>query len=101
MRRRAYERLNLQLKTLSEMTDARQRGVELESLLTAMFSSEQFIVHRNTISAGGFQVDLVASRGSLTVLIEAKWRTRKAGPGDVNDLLDRLESTPSAVAGSW
>lgn len=84
---------------LKALTDPSQRASEFETFLGSLFRSAHFEVTRNPGAGGVRQVDLLATMGDQTYLVEAKWWKRKPGLSEVQSLEDRLRNTPSNILG--
>jgi len=84
------------LKTIEDST---RRGHLLETFVGSLFGSAHFEVIRNPGAGGHRQVDLLATMGDETYLVEAKWWKRKPGVGEVQALEDRLKQSPASVIG--
>ena len=85
----------LQIAPLQSKT----RWSRFESLLYALFKRGHFRVERDSHAAGRRQLDLVASDQMATYFVEAKWKRRPVGPGDLDGLHARLAGSPAATIG--
>ncbi|HLX88433.1 MAG TPA: restriction endonuclease, partial [Acidimicrobiales bacterium] len=81
------------------MSDASRRGYQLENFVGLLFGKAHFEVTKNPGAGGRRQVDLLATMGDETYLVEAKWWKAKPGVGEVQALEDRLKQTPPSVLG--
>lgn len=88
-------------KDLERITalDAHQRGYQYQSFIGSLFKHYHYTVIPNAGTARPRQVDLLATRGDETYLVETKWRTDPANIDDVDSLFTRLDSTSSTVIG--
>ncbi len=77
---------------IARSKDRHARGIEFENLLARLFRASGFRVHRNPGAPRPRQTDLLASRGSESFLIEAKWTRAAAGPHEIDDLRSRRSS---------
>ena len=84
---------------LKAIEDPTRRGHLLETFVGSLFGSAHFEVVRSPGAGGHRQVDLLATMGAETYLVEAKWWKRKPGVGEVQALEDRLKETPASVIG--
>lgn len=91
--------LRAELERLRTLSDKQQRGYEFERFLGDLFRVEHFRVEPNAGTARPRQVDLLATRGADTFLVETKWRKRKADIDAVDSLFTRLDAAPASVVG--
>ena len=84
---------------LKAIEDPTRRGHLLETFVGSLFGSAHFEVVRSPGAGGHRQVDLLATMGAETYLVEAKWWKRKPGVGEIQALEDRLKETPASVIG--
>lgn len=89
-----------ELERLTQVTDDSKRGLEFETFIGSLFKHEHFQVTHNAGTAAPRQVDLLATRGADTFLVETKWwKNKKAGIDAVDSLIARVESTAANVIG--
>jgi Restriction endonuclease len=93
------DKLRKAFEALQVGDDAADRGREFERLLHELLLNEGFKSHLNPEAASPRQTDIVAILERQHFLIEAKWRGRNVGVGDIDDLRARLNRTASDFAG--
>lgn len=99
-KKRAHrDELRRKLARLSSMTDARQRGYELERVLNEIFKLDGISVRDSfTISMEsgvvGEQVDGLIGMDNQLIMVEAKWHSKPIGRDAVSSHLVRLFSRP-------
>lgn len=79
--------------------DAADRGRDFERLLHECLVNEGFKSYLNSKAATPRQTDIVATLDSQHLLIEAKWRGRNVGVGEIDDLRSRLNRTATDFVG--
>jgi Restriction endonuclease len=88
-----------ELERLKRIGNSQQRGYEFQTFVGSLFRQEHFKVIPNARAARPRQVDLVATRGPESYLIETKWLKRRANVDDVDSLFTRLDVTHPSVTG--
>jgi hypothetical protein len=91
--------LSRRLDQLIQATNAHGRGYDFEQLVGDLFRAMHFTVVANPGSATPRQVDLLATRGGETYLIETKWLHDPATIDDIDNLYTRLHAVPGSVVG--
>jgi len=91
--------LSEEFEELLLVEDPQQRGYRLESLVAKLFRKGHFDVDVNPAAAKPRQTDLVVRDAQSVFLIETRWRGKRAGSADVDDLHARLRRTPLRVEG--
>jgi hypothetical protein len=76
-----------------------RRWALFEALLYTLFKRGHFRVERDSRAAGLRQLDLVASEQGISYFVEAKWKKRPVGVGDLDGLYARLDGTPGTTVG--
>jgi hypothetical protein len=93
------DELSVEWNRLSGMKNFQQRGYAFEAFIAAVLQREHFSVEKHVSRANRRQVDIFASRGDRHYLIETKWRSKKTGIPEVDNLLTRLQTAPPSVTG--
>jgi hypothetical protein len=86
-------------EALRQSDSPQRRGYQLQDLVGDVLKTEHFRVERRSRVAAPRQVDLFATRGPESFLIETKWRKKPADVADVDALYTRLDAAPSSVVG--
>ncbi len=81
------------------LPNAARRGYALERLVAGLFRLHHFQTILGARAAKPRQVDLLATRGAESYLVEAKWRSDKADINDLDSLRARLGRTAGHVVG--
>lgn len=86
-------------ESASSMASAVRRGHALERLVVGLFRAHHFQTTPGAGAAKPRQVDLLATRGAESYLVETKWRHDKADINDLDSLRARLGRTAGHVVG--
>jgi len=86
-------------RDLQAIGSAQKRGYEFEEWFQQLLFEAGLSVIRNPHTARPRQTDLIANRGSLRILFELKWRSKRADTNDVDSLISRLDRTQPNVVG--
>jgi Restriction endonuclease len=85
---------------LKTMADPTKRGFDFELFVGSLFGRWHFEVFGSPGAGGTRQVDLLATLGDETYLVETKWwASRKPGLLELQALEDRLKHTQPSVVG--
>src|SRR5579875_474220 len=91
--------LAAELERLKKLSNPQRRGYDFQQLIGSMFVAEHFMVERKPRAARPRQVDVFATRGDVSYLIETKWQKAPADVSDIDDVHTRLRYLPPSVTG--
>lgn len=88
-----------EFRALRGSANTRRRGPALEQLVRRLFQQAHFNVAFDPAAAAPRQTDLVATYGNASYLIETKWRQKRAGVAEVDEVRTRLRETHASMIG--